>query len=57
MKQERRVKYHEPTKIFAIQWVAGASGTSEEPYLIRFKDGREVKSRDFLLAEVKTLET
>ena len=27
-----------------------------KPYLIRFKDGREMKSRDFLLAELKKIE-
>lgn len=40
-----------------IDKVASASGTSGKPYLIRFKDGREIKSRDFLLAELKKLET
>jgi cation diffusion facilitator CzcD-associated flavoprotein CzcO len=39
-----------------IDKVASASGTSGKPYLIRFKDGRETKSRDFLLAELKKLE-
>jgi hypothetical protein len=39
-----------------IDRVASASGTSGKPYLIRFKDGREIKSRDFLLAELKKLE-
>jgi len=40
-----------------IDKVATSSGTSGKPYLIRFKDGREIKSRDFLLAELKKLET
>ena len=40
-----------------IDKVASGSGTSGKPYLIRFKDGREIKSRDFLLAELKKLET
>jgi hypothetical protein len=39
-----------------IDKVASASGTSGKPYLIRFKDGRETKSRDFLLAELRKLE-
>jgi uncharacterized protein DUF5329 len=39
-----------------IDKVASGSGTSGKPYLIRFKDGRETKSRDFLLAELKKLE-
>src|ERR671924_1222114 len=38
-----------------IDKVASASGTSGKPYLIRFKDGREITSRDFLLAELKKL--
>ena len=37
--------------------VASFSGTSGKPYLIRFKDGGEIKSRDFLLAQLKKLET
>jgi uncharacterized protein DUF5329 len=40
-----------------IDKVASFSGTSGEPYLIRFKDGDEIKSRDFLLAQLKKLET
>jgi hypothetical protein len=40
-----------------IDKVASVSGTSGNPYLIRFKDGRELKSRDFLLAELKKLES
>lgn len=39
-----------------VDKVASASGTSGKPYLIRFNDGRQVKSRDFLLAELKKLE-
>lgn len=39
-----------------IDKVASASGTSGKPYLIRFKDGREIKSREFLLAELQKLE-
>ena len=39
-----------------IDKVASISGTSGKPYLIRFKDGREIHSRDFLLAKLKTVE-
>ena len=39
-----------------IDRVASASGTSGKPYLIRFNDGREVQSRDFLLTELKKIE-
>ena len=39
-----------------IDKVASTSGTSGKPYLIRFKDGREIKSREFLLAELQKLE-
>ncbi|MGH7875123.1 MAG: DUF5329 family protein [Candidatus Binatia bacterium] len=35
-----------------IAKVASASGTSGKPYLIRFKDGREMNSRDFLISEL-----
>ena len=40
-----------------IDKVASFSGTSGRPYLIRFKDGGEIKSRDFLLAQLKNLDT
>lgn len=40
-----------------IDKVASISGTSGRPYLIRYKDGREILSRDFLLAELKKLDT
>lgn len=39
-----------------IDKVASFSGTSNKPYLIRFKDGKEIKSREFLLAELKKIE-
>jgi hypothetical protein len=39
-----------------IDEVASFSGTSGKPYLIRFKDGKEIHSREFLLAKLKTLE-
>ena len=39
-----------------IDKVASISGTSGKPYLIRFKDGRELPSREFLLAELRTIE-
>lgn len=38
-----------------IDKIASFSGTSGKPYLIRFKEGAEMKSRDFLLAELKKL--
>ena len=40
-----------------IDKVASFSGTSGKPYLIRFKEGGEIKSRDFLLAQLKNLDT
>lgn len=40
-----------------IDKVASISGTSGRPYLIRFNDGREIKSRDFLFAELKKIES
>jgi len=36
---------------------ASFSGTSGKLYLIRFKDGGEIKSRDFLLAQLKKLDS
>ena len=39
-----------------IDKVARFSGTSGKPYLIRFKDGSESQSRDFLLAQLKKLD-
>ncbi|HEY3167746.1 MAG TPA: DUF5329 family protein [Candidatus Binatia bacterium] len=39
-----------------IDKVASISGTSGKPYLIRFNDGREIKSREYLLAELQKLE-
>lgn len=39
-----------------IDKVASYSGNSSKPYLIRFKDGSEITSRDFLLAELKAIE-
>jgi len=39
-----------------IDKVASFSGTSGNPYLIRFKDGRELRSREFLLTELKKIE-
>jgi len=40
-----------------IDKLASFSGTSGKAYLIRFKDGKEIKSQDFLLAALKKLET
>ncbi len=39
-----------------IEKVGSFSGTSGKPYLIRFKNGREIKNREFLLAELRKLE-
>lgn len=39
-----------------IDRVASASGTSGKPYLIRFKDGREINSREYFLGELQKLE-
>lgn len=39
-----------------IDKVASFSATSGKPYLIRFKDGSESQSRDFLLAQLKKLD-
>jgi hypothetical protein len=39
-----------------IAKVASFSGTSGKPYLIRFNDGKEMKSNEFLLAELKRIE-
>mgnify|MGYP003580207925 CR=1 FL=1 len=39
-----------------IDKIGSFSGTSGNPYLIRFKDGRELKSKEFLLAELKKIE-
>jgi len=39
-----------------IDKIGTMSGTSGEPYLIRFGDGKEIHSRDYLLAELKKIE-
>ena len=39
-----------------IDKVASFSSTSGKPYVIRFKDGGEMKSRDFLLSQLKKLD-
>ena len=39
-----------------IEKAASESSTTGKPYLIRFKDGKEVKSREYLLAELKKLD-
>jgi hypothetical protein len=39
-----------------IDKLASASSTSGKPYLIRFKDGKEVKSGDYLKAELARIE-
>src|ERR1017187_7009801 len=38
-----------------ITKVATASGTSGQPYLLRFKDGKELKSGDYLRRELRKL--
>jgi len=38
-----------------IEQVASMSGTSGKPYLIRFKDAREVKCGDYLKVELKKM--
>jgi len=40
-----------------IDKVATLSGTSGRPYLMRFNNGKEIPSREFLLAELKKLES
>jgi len=39
-----------------IDKIASVSGTSGRSYLIRFKDGREIKSQELLLAELNKIE-
>lgn len=39
-----------------IEKAASVSSTSGKPYLIRFEDGKETKSGEYLLAELKKLE-
>ena len=39
-----------------IDKVASMSVTSGKPYVIRFKDGKEIHSREFLLTELKKIE-
>jgi hypothetical protein len=39
-----------------VDKVASVSSTSGKPYLIRFKDGKETKSGDYLRAELKKLD-
>ena len=33
-----------------------SSGTSGKPYLIRFKDGREISSQEFFIAELNKID-
>ena len=40
----------------ARDFIDKVASTSGKPYLIRFKDGRELPSREFLLAELRTIE-
>ena len=39
-----------------IEKIASFSGTSGKPYLIRLKNGSELKSRDYLLEELRRIE-
>ncbi|MDH3446116.1 MAG: DUF5329 domain-containing protein [Deltaproteobacteria bacterium] len=39
-----------------IERVASFSGTSGKPYLIRFKNGKETKSREFLITALREIE-
>jgi hypothetical protein len=50
--QEKDVK----TVVDFIDKVASVSGTSGKPYVIRFKDSREVKCGEYLKEELKKLE-
>jgi hypothetical protein len=38
-----------------IERVASVSGTSGRPYLIRFNDGKETESREYLLAALNSM--
>jgi hypothetical protein len=40
-----------------IDEVASVSGSSGKPYLIRFKDGREISSREFLIAALNKIDS
>ena len=40
-----------------IDKVATKSGTSGKPYLMRYSDGKEIPSREFLLAELQKIES
>jgi uncharacterized protein DUF5329 len=40
-----------------IDKVASFSGTSGKPYLIRFKDGKDIPSREFLAAALQNIES
>ncbi len=40
-----------------IERIGSSSGTSGKPYLVRLRDGTELESRTFLLAELKKIET
>jgi hypothetical protein len=40
-----------------IEKAASVSSTSGKPYLIRFKGGKEIKSGEYLMSELKKLES
>ena len=50
--REKEIK----TAMDFIDKVATVSGTSGKPYVIRFKDAREIKCGDYLTAELKKME-
>jgi hypothetical protein len=50
--QEKEIK----TAMDFIEKVASVSSTSGKPYVIRFKDAREVKCGEYLRTELKKLE-
>ena len=40
-----------------IDEVASVSGSSRKPYLMRFKDGREISSQEFLIAALNKIDS
>lgn len=54
-KWEKQEKEITTAKDF-IEKIASSSSTSGKPYLLRFKDGREMKGGDYLRAELEKLE-
>ncbi len=54
--KRKRSGTHVKTAPDFIRLCGSASSMSGKPYLIRYNDGREVKSSDFLWTELKKLE-